>query len=81
MEANKRGTGQQQAIQRLASSGDAQKLMAMLRQTGQVEQAAQAAAEGQTGELMDLMKRLMATQEGAQLVERISRQAKEQGLS
>lgn len=81
MEANKRGTGQQQAIQRLVSSGDAQKLMAMLRQTGQVEQAAQAAAKGQTGELMDLMKRLMATQEGAQLVERISRQAKEQGLS
>ena len=38
MEANKRGTGQQQAIQRLANSGDAQKLMAMLRQTGQVEQ-------------------------------------------
>ena len=30
---------------------------------------------------MDLMKRLMATQEGAQLVDRISRQAKEQGLS
>ncbi len=81
MEANKRGTGQQQAIQRLANSGDAQKLMAMLRQTGQVEQAAQAAAKGQTGELMDLMKRLMATQEGAQLVDRISRQAKEQGLS
>lgn len=81
MEANKQGKGQQQAIQRLASSGDAQKLMAMLRQTGQVEQAAQAAAKGQTGELMDLMKRLMATQEGAQLVERISRQAKEQGLS
>lgn len=81
MEANKRGTGQQQAIQRLASSGDAQKLMTMLRQTGQVEQAAQAAAKGQTGELMDLMKRLMATQEGVQLVERISRQAKEQGLS
>ena len=81
MEANKRGTGQQQAIQRLANSGDAQKLMAMLRQTGQVEQAAQAAAKGQTGERMDLMKRLMATQEGAQLVDRISRQAKEQGLS
>ena len=81
MEANKRGTVEQQAIQRLASSGDAQKLMAMLRQTGQVEQAAQAAAKGQTGELMDLMKRLMATQEGAQVVERISRQAKEQGLS
>ena len=81
MEANKRGTGQQQAIQRLANSGDAQKLMAMLRQTGQVEQAAQAAAKGQTGELMDLMKRLMATREGAQLVDRISRQAKEQGLS
>lgn len=81
MEGNKQEKGKQQAIQRLASSGDAQKLMAMLRQTGQVEQAAQAAAKGQTGELMDLMKRLMSTQEGAQLVERISRQAKEQGLS
>ncbi len=47
---------------------------------GGVQQAAQAAAKGDTRELMDMMNQLMSTPEGAQLVERINRKAKESGL-
>ena len=45
------------------------------------EEAAQAAADGDPGQLMRMMDRLLNTREGAELVERISRQAKESGLS
>ena len=72
---------QQQAIQRLAKSGDAQKLVSMLKQTGGVQQAAQAAAKGDTSQLMAMVNQLMSTQEGSQLVERLRRQAEESGLS
>ena len=47
---------------------------------GELE-AAQAAADGDPGQLMQMMNRLLNTREGAELVERISRQAKESGLS
>lgn len=71
---------QGEAIRRLASSGDAQQLVAMLRAKGGVQQAAQAAAKGDTSALMDMMNQLMSTPEGAQLVERINQKAKESGL-
>jgi len=47
----------------------------------EVEEAARAAADGDPGQLMQMMDRLLNTREGAELVERISRQAKESGLS
>jgi len=68
------------AISKLAQSGDAQRLMALLRQGGGVEQAAQAAAAGDPSALMAMMDRLMHTPEGAELVDRIGTQAKQAGL-
>ena len=68
------------AISKLAQSGDAQRLMELLRRDGGVEQAAQAAAAGDPAALMAMMDRLMRTQEGAELVDRIGAQAKQAGL-
>lgn len=68
------------AISKLAQSGDAQRLMTLLRQGGGVEQAAQAAAAGDPAALMAMMDRLMHTPEGAALVDRIGTQAKQAGL-
>ena len=68
------------AISKLAQSGDAQRLMELLRQGGGVEQAAQAAAAGDPAALMAMMDRLMHTPEGAALVDRIGTQAKRAGL-
>lgn len=68
------------AINKLAQSGDAQRLMELLRQGGGVEQAAQAAAAGDPAALMAMMDRLMHTPEGAALVDRIGTQAKQAGL-
>ena len=68
------------AISKLAQSGDAQRLMALLRQGGGVEQAVQAAAAGDPSALMAMMDRLMHTPEGAALVDRIGTQAKQAGL-
>ena len=68
------------AISKLAQSGDAQRLMELLRQGGGVEQAAQAAAAGNPAALMAMMDRLMHTPEGAELVDRIGAQAKRAGL-
>lgn len=69
------------ALARLARSGEAQQLVSLLKQSGGVQEAARAAADGDPGQLMQMMDRLMNTREGAELVERISRQAKESGLS
>ena len=68
------------AISKLAQSGDAQRLMELLRQGGGVELAAQAAAAGDPAALMAMMDRLMHTPEGAALVDRIGTQAKQAGL-
>ena len=68
------------AISRLAQSGDAQRLMALLQQRGGVQEAAKAAADGDPSQLMTMMNQLMSTREGAELVERIGDQAKEAGL-
>ncbi|MCI8870837.1 MAG: hypothetical protein HFF39_09920 [Lawsonibacter sp.] len=70
-----------EAISRLAQSSDAQQLMQLLQRGGGVQEAAQAAADGDPSELIRRMQQLMNTKEGAQLVERISRQAKESGLT
>ena len=69
-----------EAITRLAQSGEAQKLFAMLRQQGGVHEAAKVAAAGDTGSLVEMVNRLMSTKEGAQLVECIGEQAKKSGL-
>ena len=42
---------------------------------------ARLAQSGEARQLMQMMDRLLNTREGAELVERISRQAKESGLS
>ena len=68
------------AISKLAQSGDAQRLMELLRQGGGVEEAAPAAAAGDPAALMAMMDRLMHTREGAELVDRIEAQAKRAGL-
>ena len=68
-------------LSKLARSGDAQRLVQLLQQGGGVQEAAKAAAAGNPAELIARMQQLMNTQEGAQLVERISRQARERGLS
>ena len=69
------------AITRLARSSDAQKLMELLqKQSGQVKQAAQQAAAGDPAQLMAMMDQLMHSKEGAELVDRISSQARQAGL-
>ena len=67
-------------IAKMAKSGDAQKLMELLERKGGVQQAAKAAAAGDPSQLMSMMNQLMQTKEGAELVERIERQAKKAGL-
>lgn len=69
------------AFSKLAYSSDAQDLMRLLQQNGDVQNAAQAAAAGDPSALLRQMQQLMSTQEGAKLVERISQQAREQGLA
>ena len=68
------------ALARLAQSGEARQLVSLLKQSGGVQEAARAAG-GDPGQLMQMMDRLLNTREGAELVERISWQAKESGLS
>lgn len=69
------------AIDRLAQSNDARKLMELLKQQGGgVQQAAQAAAAGDPSQLMAIMNQLMNSKEGAELVDRIGAQAKQAGL-
>lgn len=68
-------------LSKLARSGDAQRLIQLLQQDGNVQDAARAAAAGDPTELLRRMQQLMNTQEGAQLVERISQQAKQSGLT
>ena len=70
-----------QAITQLAQSGDAKKLASLLKQSGGVQQAAQAAAQGSPEQLMQLVNQLTSTQEGAELMDRLRRQAEQAGLS
>ena len=69
------------AIAGLAGSQDAKRLMELLQQQGgQVREAARQAAQGSPGQLMELMERLMASREGAEVVERLGEQARKAGL-
>lgn len=69
-----------ESISKLAQSGDAQKLMELLGQDGNVQDAASAAAGGNMTQLMGMVKRVMQSPEGAELVNRISSEAKKSGL-
>ena len=69
------------AMERLAQSSDAKKLMELLKKQGRgVQQAAQLAAAGDPSQLMSVMNQLMRSKEGAELVDRIGTQAKRAGL-
>lgn len=69
-----------EAIAKLAASAEAKQLMALLERKGGMRQAAQAAAGGDTGALTAMVEELMRTQEGANLAQSISQQAKQAGL-
>ena len=69
-----------EAVTRLAQSGDAKQLMNLLQQRGGVKEAAQAAAGGDPSQLMTMMSQLMQSEDGAALVERIEKQARQAGL-
>ena len=69
-----------EAISKLASGSEARELMHLLDSMGGVQQAAQAAAGGNTGALTDMVQKLMQTEEGAKLAERIAQQARQAGL-
>ena len=69
------------AVEQLAQSSDARKLMELLKkQSTGVQQAAQQAAAGDPSQLMSIMDQLMHSKEGAELVDRIGTQAKQAGL-
>ena len=70
-----------ESLSKLAQSQDAQRLMELLSQGGGVQEAAKSAAAGDPSALMNMVSQLMNTGEGAELVERISKQAKESGLA
>lgn len=68
------------AVARLARSGEARELMNLLQRRGGVKEAAQAAAGGDPSQLMAMMNQLMQSKDGAALVERIEKQARQAGL-
>lgn len=84
-DAGKLGQAAQQlkdkgAVQQLLQSEDTKRMMDMLNRQGGVQSAAKAAAAGDPAQLMGMMQQLMSTPEGSQLVERITKQAKQNGL-
>ncbi len=68
------------SIQQLLKSDDTKRMMDLLGSQGSVQDAAKAAAAGRPDQLMNMMQRLVNTEEGAALVERITQQAKKSGL-
>ena len=68
------------AVQQLLRSDDTRRMMELLGSRDNVTGAAKAAAAGDPAQLMGMMQQLMNTQEGAQLVERITQQARKSGL-
>ena len=68
------------AVQQLLQSEDTKRMMDMLSRQGGVQGAAKAAAAGDPAQLMEMMQQLMSNPEGAQLVERITKQAQQNGL-
>lgn len=72
--------GNSKAIKQLLQSEDTRRMMQMLQNTGSVQNAAQAAAKGDSAQLVGMMQQLMSTPEGAQLVDRITKKAQENGF-
>lgn len=68
------------AVQRLLRSEDTRRMMELLGTQDNVKGAAKAAAAGNPSQLMAMMRQLMNDPEGAQLVERITKQAEQSGL-
>lgn len=68
------------AIQQLLQSEDTRRMMELLGAQGGVQDAAKAAAAGNPAQLMGMMQQFMGTKEGAQLVDRITKQARKSGL-
>lgn len=65
----------QQAIKQLMNSQDGQKLLALLQNDGgaKLQQAANQAAKGNTADVVRMIAEVMKTKDGAELVEKISR--------
>lgn len=74
------GIKNREALEQLAKSGDAQKLMALLSQQGGVKEAAGAAAGGNPAQLLSMLNQLMKSPQGAELIGRIGDRAKKAGL-
>ena len=72
--------GNSGAVKQLLQSEDTKRMMQLLQSKGSVQNAAQAAARGDSAQLMGMMQQLMSSPEGAQLVERITKQAQQNGL-
>lgn len=72
--------GNSGTVKQLLQSEDTKRMMQLLQSRGSVQNAAQAAANGDSAQLMGMMQQLMSTPEGAQLVERITKQAQQNGL-
>ena len=68
------------SVRKLLASEDTKRMMQLLEQQGGVQEAARSAAGGDPTRIMEMMKKLMSSQEGAQLVERIKGQAEQSGL-
>ena len=69
------------AIEKLAHSGDARKLMELLGRQGGVEEAAGEASGGDPSRLLKMMDRLMEDPEGARLMGRLRDEAHKAGLN
>ena len=72
--------GNSGAMKQLLQSEDTKRMMQLLQSKGGVQNAAQAAAKGDSSQLMAMMQQLMSNPEGAQLVERITKKAQENGF-
>ena len=68
------------ALTQLAQSGDARRLMELLSRDGGMEKATKSASVGDISQLMGMVQQLMHSEEGAALVDSISKQAKDAGI-
>lgn len=68
------------AIQQLLRSEDTKRMIELLGTQDSVKGAAKAAAAGDPARLMGMMQQLMKDPEGAQLIERITKQAEQSDL-
>lgn len=66
-----------EAVRQLLQSDDTRRMMELLGTQDNVKGAAKAAAAGDPAQLLSMMQKLMNNPEGAQLVERITKQAEQ----